>query len=187
MPLRDEPPDQLKRLPTAWYRGNAWVHWTMTIDQRQKGWLDESMHQQVRELLLHVTHRYDLICAGYCLMPDHAHFLWMGLDEGSDQLQACEFFRRAWNVCLKERGVRLQRQAYDHVLLENERDPQAFEDTVIYILKNALRAKLVSEWPDWPYLGAIAAGYPDFDPRRKEGWWARFWQIHNKETSIRKR
>jgi len=35
------------------YRGFASVHWTMTVDHRRTGWLDERFHLQLRELLLH--------------------------------------------------------------------------------------------------------------------------------------
>jgi len=186
MPLYEKPPSQLKRLPEAWYRGRAWVHWTMTVDRRQRGWLDDSMHRFVRELLLHVCHRHRLICAGYCLMPDHAHFLWMGLSDISDQLEAAEFFRRSWNVSLRERGAQLHRQAFDHVLNETERNPGAFENVLIYIFKNPERAKLVDSWNEWPFLGAVAVGYPDFDPREFKGWYERFWIVHNKETRTMK-
>ena len=182
MPLREEPPDELKRLPAAWYRGHAWVHWTMTIDGRKRGWLDETMHFRVRELLIHICHRYSLICAGYCLMPDHGHFLFMGTSAESDQVAAVEFFRRGWNRLLREREMKLQRQAFDHVLVETERNPQAFEDVLLYILKNPERAALVGAWEEWMFLGTVIAGYPDVDPREKDGWWARFWTIHNKET-----
>ena len=85
-PTMMDHPDHLPRLDPSSYRGTAWVHWTMTMHDRARGWLDDSMHRQVRELLLHTSSRYFLHCAGYCLMPDHAHFLWMGLWDGSDQL-----------------------------------------------------------------------------------------------------
>jgi putative transposase len=71
-------PDHLPRLDAPAYRGTAWVHWTMTMRDRSRGWLDVGMHSRVRELLLHAMARHHLHCAAYCLMPDHAHFLWMG-------------------------------------------------------------------------------------------------------------
>jgi putative transposase len=113
MPLSDEPPDYLRRLPEGWYTGHAWVHWSMTIDDRKQGWLDEVMHGRVRELLVHAAVRHGLVCPAYCLMPDHAHFLWMGTAATSDQRQAAVFFRRYWNRELRPRGVSLQKQAHD--------------------------------------------------------------------------
>ena len=174
-------PGHLPRLPAAEYRGTAWVHWTMTMRDRACGWLDERMHAQLRELLLHTMTRYFLQCPGYCLMPDHAHFLWMGLGEGSDQLRAARFFRKHWNASLAERGVRLQPQAYDHVLRENERRPDAFEDTVIYIFRNPERAGLVADRADWPYHGSIVPGYPDLP--QGGSFWPTFWKIHNRERT----
>jgi len=186
MPLRDEPPDELKRLRRSWYQGNAWVHWTMTIEKRQRGWLDPRMHASVRELLIHLCHRHSMICSAYCLMPDHAHFLFMGISPETDQLSAVEFFRRAWNRRLRAVGVELQKQAFDHVLNEHERNPTAFEDVTLYIMGNPQRAGLVRDWKEWAYLGAVAAGYPDLDPRGLPGWWGRFWTIYNKETTAKK-
>ncbi|MEM9079940.1 MAG: hypothetical protein AAGC74_04525 [Verrucomicrobiota bacterium] len=155
----------------------------MTIDNRTTGWLNQSMHAHVRELLLHTCTRYHLHCPAYCLMPDHAHFLWMGLNENSHQLNAAKFFRRHWNTKLKEHGVQLQTQAYDHVLLESERNPEAFEDTVLYIFHNPQRAELISEWPDWPHLGSIIPGYPDLPINLITDFWPNFWKIHNAHTS----
>jgi putative transposase len=155
----------------------------MTLRDRATGWLDEEMHGFLRELLLHTLSRHHLHCAAYCLMPDHAHFLWMGLWEGSDQLKAARFFRRYWNARLEKLGVKLQPQAYDHVLRENERRPDAFEDTVIYVFKNPERAGLVGAWAEWPFYGSIVPGYPDLPVERLGDFWQKFWKIHNRERT----
>jgi REP element-mobilizing transposase RayT len=176
-------PGHLPRLDATAYRGTAWVHWTMTTRDRASGWLDERMHGQVRELLLHTMARYFLHCPGYCVMPDHGHFLWMGLGDLSDQRSAARFFRKHWNAALQQRGVCLQPQAYDHVLRENERRPDAFEDTVIYIFRNPQRAGLVEEWLDWPFRGSILPGYPEIPQTRFSEFWPVFWKIHNRERT----
>ncbi len=155
----------------------------MTMRDRARGWLDAQMHSEVRELLLHAMSRYHLQCAAYCLMSDHAHFLWMGLWEGSDQRLAAKFFRKHWNAALSERGVKLQHQAYDHVLREYERRPDAFEDTVIYVFKNPQRAGLLEEWEDWPFSGTIIPGYPDLPKSGFGEFWPQFWKIHNRERT----
>jgi len=176
-------PGHLPRLDASAYQGQAWAHWTMTLHDRATGWLDDKSHGFMRELLLHTLSRHHLHCAAYCLMPDHAHFLWMGLWEGSDQLKAAKFLRRHWNARLADSGARLQPQAYDHVLREDERRPEAFEDTVIYIFKNPQRAGLVTDWVDWPFLGALAPGYPDLPVTGTGTFWPRFWKIHNRERT----
>jgi len=171
----------LPRLPASAYQGTAWVHWTMTLRDRARGWLDTTMHAQVRELLLHTMARYFVHCPGYCLMPDHAHFLWMGTGEISDQVRASKFFRKHWNQALAARGVQLQPQAYDHILREDERRPDAFEDTIIYLFRNPERAGLVEDWSQWPYHGAILPGYPDLPLSSFNDFWPTFWKIHNRQ------
>src|SRR5688500_3683464 len=99
----------------------------MGIEGRATGWLDGQVHRQVRENLLHTMSRFQIVCPAYCLMPDHAPFLWMGIHSGSDQLKACQFFRGHWNRLLRGKGFELQKQAYDHVLNEHEKNPEAFE------------------------------------------------------------
>jgi putative transposase len=173
----------LPRLDACNYLGCAWVHWTMTLKDRATGWLDSVMHRDVRELLLHTLARHHLHCAAYCLMPDHAHFVWMGLGARSDQLAAARFFRRHWNEKLRARGVTLQTQAYDHVLRVDERQPNAFEDAVLYVFHNPARANLVKEWQDWPYLGAVAPGFPQLPVVPIGEFWPRFWRIHNRERT----
>lgn len=118
-------------------------------------------------------------------MPDHAHFLWLGLDGECNQLNAAKFFRRHWNGLLEKRGVRLQLQSYDHVLDETERRPEAFEDTCLYIANNPQRGGLVSNWRDWEFSGSVVAGFPDLDPRDLTAFWSKFWKIHNLETKRR--
>ena len=148
-----------------------------------QGWLDAPMHACVREILIHTLARYHLVCPAYCLMPDHAHFFWMGTHGKSDQQAAAMFFRKHWNRALREGGFALQKQGYDHVLNEHERNRSEFEDTLGYVLKNAERGGLVGEWREWPYLGAAAAGFPDLDPREVDGM-GRFWKVH--ATLLRK-
>ena len=145
--------------------------------------MQHTMHRQVREILLHAMIRYQLHCAAYCLMPDHAHFLWMGVSPASDQLNALRFFRKEWNHCLSPFGVSLQHQAYDHVLGECDKDPEAFADTVLYILHNPLRAKLVEDWQEWPYFGNMIPGYPRLEMNPLGVYWPKFWAIHNRERT----
>ena len=93
--------DYLKRLGPENYRGFAWVHWTMTMNQRQVGWLSDGFHWQFRERLTHVAFRYQIACPIYCSMPDHIHQLWAGLAETSDQRNAMKSFRKEVNRILE--------------------------------------------------------------------------------------
>ncbi len=169
----------LRRLEPGWYRGRAFVHWTMALEERATGWLDELAHARIREELCHALSRYDLVCPAYCLMPDHAHFLWVGCLDGSDQRGAVKIFREGWNVDLR-RGIRaLQKQAHDHVLREPERERGAFAAVASYVFENPVRKVLAERWQQYPFLGAVVPGYPRFDPR-DDDFWERFWRIYAK-------
>src|SRR5262245_52933377 len=86
--------EYLKRLPAEDYRGQSYVHWSMTIDNRQQGWLVPIFYYKFREILTHTMFRYALCSPIYCCMPDHLHLLWIGLLDKSDQRNATKFFRK---------------------------------------------------------------------------------------------
>ena len=83
----------LPRLAKEFYQGDAVVFWTLTIFDRARGWLKDSLHRDFRELMLHTAAREGLLCPIYCLMPDHIHLVWMGLRRASDQRNGMAFLR----------------------------------------------------------------------------------------------
>lgn len=75
--------DHLKRLAREQYIGDAIVHWTITLRDRERDWLSATFYYRFRELLTHTMFRFGLVCPIFCLMPDHFHMVWMGLCDGS--------------------------------------------------------------------------------------------------------
>jgi len=171
--------NHLKRLPPEYYRGQAYVHWSMTMDNRKTGWLVPIFYYKFREILTHTTFRFGLCCQIYCCMPDHIHLLWMGLLDGSDQRNAVKFFRSQINPVLEKLGVRFQEQPYDHVLRDEERDRSAFENAVEYIARNPERAGLVpvDGFRQYPFSGCLVPGYPDLSPWQAD-YWDLFWRLY---------
>ena len=172
--------DYLKRLPPEYYRGQVYVHWSMTMDDRRTGWLIPIFYYKLREVLTHTMFRYAVCCPIYCLMPDHMHLLWVGILDGSDQRTAVKFFRAQLNPILEKLGAQFQKQPYDHVLREEERERTAFEDVAEYIARNPERAGLVQSdrFRDYPYTGCLVPGYPDLKPFQ-EGYWDLFWKLYS--------
>jgi putative transposase len=170
--------DHLKRLPKENYRGQAVVHWSMTMQDRTTGWLVPIFYYKFRELLTHTAFRYGIACPIYCCMPDHLHMLWVGLLPGSDQCLAMRFLRRQLNPILEKLGARLQREAYDHVLREGNNDGSAFEEVFEYIARNPERAGLVqvNRRRDYPYAGCLLPGYPELGVWQ-EDYWERYQRI----------
>jgi hypothetical protein len=164
----------LPRLLRSFYEADAVVFWTMPVACRAEGWLDARFHAAFREIMLHAAAREGLLCPAYCLMPDHAHLVWMGLRSQTDQRNGIKFLRTQLGPHL--RPARFQHQAHDHVLTQPERERAAFSLACSdYVLLNAWKAGLASEPSAWPYLGAVIPGYPSASPFAA-GYWEWFWR-----------
>lgn len=101
-------------------------------------------------------------------MPDHVHFLWLGWSESSDQKRAIALFREAWNLELLRGGRELQRQAYDEVLREAQRDRGAFGTVANYIFENPVRAGLVEDWRSYFFSWCARTGLSEDGSARRE-------------------
>jgi REP element-mobilizing transposase RayT len=166
----------LPRLAPEFYRGFAFVHWTLTVENRTTGWLAAALHHDWQLCLLHACARYRLACPAYVLMPDHMHLVWLGLRDDSDQRLAIEFFRRHLRPALSPADW--QRQAHDHMLRDGERKRDAFVNLANYIFENPVRAGLAQCSADYPFLGCCVPGYPELDVRAAD-YWERFWRVYN--------
>ena len=172
--VSDRKPHHLPRLDLEFYRGDAAVHWTLTVFDRGTGWLTQSFHSAFRELLLHVAAREGLFCPAYCLMPDHIHLLWLGLWRDTDQRNGMSFLRTHLEPKLSPH--KFQPQAHDHVLRDEERKHDAFARICFYILANPVRAGLILEAEGWPFCGAIVPGYPTLHPLQAD-FQQKFWKL----------
>ena len=170
----------LSRLDPGFYRAQAYVHWTITIQDRKTGWLKPNFYYKFRELLTHVTFRYCITCPIFCLMPDHIHLFWIGIDDDSDQLVAMKYFRKQLKIPLTRIGFDLQHQPYDHVLRDEERLEESFGSLVEYIARNPERKQLVpvDGYRDYPYTGCLVPGYPELTLWQSD-YWTRFWRTYS--------
>ncbi len=168
----------LPRLSEEHYRGQSYVHWTMAMQDRKTGWLIPIFYYKFREILTHTMFRYGMACPIYCCMPDHIHLLCIGIHDKSDQRRAVRFFRKHLDAILGKLGVQLQRQPYDHVLREEERERTAFEIVVEYIAQNPQRAGIVDDFRNYKFTGCLLPGYPELAPWM-DGYWERFWRAYS--------
>ncbi len=172
--------EHLPRLDRRYYQGQAYVHWTLGIQDRRIGWLKPIFYYKFRELLTHTASRFWLTCPIFCLMPDHMHMLWLGRHPSSDQIEAMKHLRKHLKKVLSAIGFELQHQPYDHVLRDDERMETAFENLVDYIARNPERKRLVplDGFAKYPYTNCIVPGYPEFRPFMQD-FWPRFWRCYN--------
>ena len=92
-------------------------------------------------------------------MPDHLHALAEGLSDDSDLPAFMKLFKQCSSYEWKSRygGPLWQRSYFEHVLRDDE-------DTIAvarYILDNPVRAGLVREPLDYPYLGSMTTPIKD--------------------------
>jgi len=185
-PLTPQSPSHhLSRLAPEFYRAFAVVHWTITLEHRATGWLNDSFHAHFRELLLHAAAREGLFCPVYVLMPDHIHLVWMGMRVSTDQRNAMKFLRKHLAAELVRRsrtGVEfeLQKQSHDSVLREKDRVRGAFAKTCFYVMDNPRRRGLVEHPCEWPHLGTVVPGYPFLHPLA-EDFWEMFWKLYEQQ------
>ena len=182
--------DYLRRLDSSFYRANATVHWTHTIDQRRTGWLTANFHSGFREMLLHVGYTYRVWTLAYTLMPDHFHVLWFGADEDSDQKLATASLRREVNKRLKsgaESEIRLQKQPYDHVLRPHECDRFSIEKVAQYLWDNPSRAGIACLEFEGPFIGSVIPGSVSLSWQGEiapDNYWEKYWLHRSRKLSL---
>jgi putative transposase len=170
--------EHLGRLTEQAYLGRAYVHWNFTIEDRKRGWLDERFHLRFRERLLHALARYHAACPTYCLMPDHVHLLIIGSEDACNQKNLVRHLRKTTNDLLSELGdFSWQKQPYDNVLRQKDREREAFCKVARYIIENPVNAGMVAQPSDWPYVGCMVPGYPILDIHNPD-YWPLFWKIY---------
>ena len=88
----------------------------------------------------------------YCFMPDHVHFLIEGLSENSDGQRFIESARHYSAFCYHKQfaATLWQRYGFERVV----RDEEGSLSVAKYILENPVRARLVTNVEDYPFLGS---------------------------------
>jgi len=88
-------------------------------------------------------------------MPDHVHVLLSGRDESSDTWAAIALFKQQTGFWLGQLrpGVHWQKDFHDHII---HRDDDLGAQ-VRYIAGNPVRKRLVKDWREYSFTGAIGA------------------------------
>ena len=147
------------RLKSFDYVGFYRYFLTICAFGRARVFVDDELARRVIAQLSQTaaTHRFSVIA--YCLMPDHLHALVAGEHEAADFREFVRIFKRrtAFEWKQQHRTVLWQRGYYEHVL----RDDEDMFGVARYIVENPLRAKLVSNVLDYPYVGSLTTTLRD--------------------------
>ena len=137
-----------KRLDhTTHFAGRFGAIYFITICCQQRG-TNQLCHETIARVLFDTARIYhergrwnlDLLL----LMPDHLHAL-IGIDGRDSLSQLIRDFKR---ITAKLSGVEWQRNFFDHRLRHDESLTEKFA----YICQNPVRAGLVQNEADWPYM-----------------------------------
>jgi len=102
--------------------------------------------------LIASSQRFGFTTTAYCLMPDHAHLLTTGnRADASLPALVADWKQRTGFAWHRRSGRRLwQKGYYDHIL----RSDEAHVSIARYIFENPVRAGLVKDAREYPWLGS---------------------------------
>lgn len=158
------------RLPADAYTHNdcAYFFTINAFDRRRKPFAKPDLAQDIVDALRATAERHKWLLYSYCLMPDHLHFVAALSDRAFREVNAgfrgivpesmldhVASFKRYTTTQLwwplGGAGRLWQRSSYDRIIRHND-SPMA---AIRYVLNNPVRAGLVTDWRNYPYIGMI--------------------------------
>ena len=141
------------RLPLECYRGKIFVAFTANTYQKTQFFIRRSIVSPIIDMLERALVRNDCVSPAYCFMPNHLHIIIHGLSDAADTWRAMVDFKQLSGYWFSKNNypVKWQKDFYDHIIRKNE-DLAA---QIQYIWDNPVRKKLVSDWKEYPFIGAI--------------------------------
>ena len=140
------------RLHTFAYAGFHRYFLTFCTDARHKVFTNMAVVACVREQIMSAARSRGFAILAYVFMPDHVHLLVEGKTEDADMKSFVNLAKQKSGYAYSQtRHRRLwQPSYYDRVL----RDEEDTWDVIRYIVTNPVRAKLVEDFAQYPFLGS---------------------------------
>ena len=142
------------RLQDFSYVGQYRYFLTICVNHGEQIFTNDTVARFVIAQFLQCAGAFGFEVLAYCAMPDHFHALVEGLTETSDLQEFLRIFKQRtshwWKHQQPGRTGLWQTSFYDRVL----RDQDVNEGVIRYILMNPVRAGLVADPREYPYLGA---------------------------------
>jgi putative transposase len=142
------------RLPRQEYCGERWYFVTMCSERRAPIFADPAVAKWLIEALRKESELHSFLIDAYCLMPDHLHFLAVGITPSSNFLRFVKSFKqKTAYLYVQKTHLRLwQRNYYDHILRSNE-EPRS---VAAYIWLNPVRRGICKDFEQHPYSGSFS-------------------------------
>lgn len=144
-------PGRPHRLEREKYRGERTVAFTAVAWDRTNLFLTPEIVNPQIEFLRRSMEASSCFIPIYCFMPDHLHVVLRGTSELSDTLSAMEKFKHFSNSWMKRQGlIGWQPSFYDDIARMGD-----WKAKIRYVAQNPVRAGLVENCLDYPFLGSI--------------------------------
>ena len=158
------------RLANEEYRGQKWYFITMCSEKRAPIFTGRVLSNWLIDALRKESQIHGFLIDAYCLMPDHLHFLALGIAPASDLLRFAKMFKqKTAHAYLRKTSQRLwQKNYYDHILRSIEEPSHV----AAYIWLNPVRKRLCKDFETYPYSGSFT------NPKRilEEASWTPPWK-----------
>jgi len=140
-------------LKTFDYVGLHQYFLTFCTDRRRKLFTESAIADLVLSQISRAAGENQFEVIAYCFMPDHLHLLVEAASESSDCKRFIASAKQYSGFYYADaRHARLwQRYGYEHVL----RDDEVTLIIAKYVLENPIRAGLVKQVEDYPFVGSL--------------------------------
>lgn len=135
------------------------VSFTACIRERKRPFLEKAVVDAFLEALELRTSQAACIVPVYCFMPDHLHVVIAGQTDGSRPKIAMDEFKRTTALWFAKNRPEFhwQKDYHDHIIRASE----DWRRHVNYILRNPVRAGLVENPLEYPYMSTIGMEIAD--------------------------
>ena len=140
------------RIPGFDYRGLYRYFVTFCTFERRGLLRDKWIANLLMSHLRRTARARELAVLAYCLMPDHVHLLVEGTSDGADLRRFVKQLKQSTGQAYSAygEGGLWQEGYYDRVLRQDE----DAKDVARYIIANPVRAGLVGNVCEYPYVGS---------------------------------
>jgi REP element-mobilizing transposase RayT len=147
------------RLAKDFYRGRTCVALTLCIKNRVELFKVPEIVDAFVHILDDSATKFNCVIPVYCFMPDHQHMIITGTNDEVDLLKAIISYKQKTGFWMSKNKVRAswQKDFYDHII----RNEEKLSKHIRYILDNPVRKRLVSDWQDYSFKGAIGCKLDD--------------------------
>jgi putative transposase len=149
------------RLSRGHYVGHGRYFVTILCTDRKSFLAQRRTAELVLRTLRDTAQQHNFAIYAYCAMPDHLHFLAIGMSASSNLLNFVMHFKRECTIAYHEyrTGPLWRKKFYDHIL----RDDDFNGPVARYIRMNPVRAGLCTDARLYEFAGSFVADWPGIE------------------------